>query len=133
MKVSAHTSQMPGVQSLVRADGVIEQYYIGNQSQASVLTGIHQIYELIKELGSAEILILVDITKLGETTSSARKIGLKAISQVPYTRVAMYGHRPGQALVNLLTFVAGKQNQIRTFSHRGEALAWLKDNRLDNP
>jgi hypothetical protein len=115
-------------QTYLNPAGFIEQKYIGYQTEKNTTDGIAKLQGIAKKLEAQHkpVLILIDITQLGGTSSSARMAGISGMRRVKYKRAAMYGPLSTQILVNTLAMIAGKQNKTKAFSDRAEALKWLR-------
>ena len=109
--------------------GFLRQAYIGPQtydSMAKTIAELIKVSEKLKKEGKP-VYGLVDLSKLGNMTPSARKIATDAVRHFPYDKAAMYGANTfNNALVNLVLLAAGKNRQIKLVKTEAEAISWIK-------
>jgi hypothetical protein len=69
---------------------------------------------------------LVDFTEDLGFSSGTNKAVMKALEDIPYDRIAMYGTSPVLTEVTKAVILAlGKSDRTKVFGTRDEALAWL--------
>jgi predicted glycosyltransferase len=119
---------MPNRVALNR-QGVIEQHYEGDQTDASLNYAVEETNKHILRLQAAKkaILILVDVSKLGHLTTATRKAAIKALMHVHYDKIAVFGTTTfTKALINLIAHAAGKSQAVKVFKTRVDAITWLR-------
>lgn len=130
---SSHT-QNPGPKIRVKQqsyngqDGLIHSVYVGDQSGTTIKKIGVQLTDLIEKARShsRKILILADITRLGDVNLSARKSGLILMQELDYDLLAVVGCSSISAgLVNLMIIASGRGFKIRVFDNQKEAKRWL--------
>ncbi|HET9412001.1 MAG TPA: STAS/SEC14 domain-containing protein [Candidatus Saccharimonadales bacterium] len=110
-------------------NGIVYIMVSGDQTEQSVLAMGSEVRKLLAELkkDGKPLLVLDDITKLGNTDIAARKTVVELAKNLPYRRAAMLGD--GSVLMrvgtNLLLRAMGKGDAVRYFEDRTKALQWL--------
>lgn len=116
-------------QVVLRKEGLIEQHYDGDQTDASlnyVIEKTNRYIDRLQDSGSP-ILIVVDISKLGHLTTATRKASVKALMHIHYDRIAVFGTTTfTKALIKLIAHAAHKSEVVRVFKTRTDAVAWLQ-------
>ncbi|MBI3486317.1 STAS/SEC14 domain-containing protein [Candidatus Daviesbacteria bacterium] len=110
-------------------DSFIYNLYFGDQNSQTVAECSEQIDKLAKELRKQhkKVLIIVDLTKMGKTHSSARKVGLEVLKNLDFDKLAIFGtDLYTKYLVNLVVLATGRLDKIQYFSNEEEARDWLK-------
>ncbi|MBI4033814.1 STAS/SEC14 domain-containing protein [Candidatus Saccharibacteria bacterium] len=128
------TTTKKKVETFIHPAGFIEQHYTGLQTLNSVLAGLKELENHVKEVVREQgkpALILVDTTGLAKVDLSrrmlkARKTGTRLMRQLHFERAAIYGPLAVQILVNTMARVGGVHKRIRVFDQRAKALKWLQ-------
>lgn len=110
------------VKTFINRVGFIEQHYLGDQTGESVTRGVQAVDVRVKD---GVTLVLVDLTEVTSTNRASHMAAIKGMREVPYQRIAVYGPRHLQVLINTLASVARKSNDVQAFSCRYEAVVWL--------
>jgi hypothetical protein len=111
-------------------DAIIYVTYQGDQNYEIVSKINNDIDKAIKNLREQHkpVLIHVDLTKLGKTTSDARKIGLTLMKTMDFDRVALVGRDTyTKYITNFMITAAQQEEKIRYFSSEEEARKWLPE------
>lgn len=114
--------------STLSAQGLIEIVYEGDQNYDTVSPMINQAILLANQQRSASqpVLVLVDLSRMGQSTPSSRQATVEGMKKGDYDKVAIFGASVFlKHLANLLAAAIGKQEKIRSFESREEAEAWL--------
>ena len=114
--------------SYLSKDGVIHSIYSGDQSASTVGQEGIKISQIInrQQQKGRPILILSDISKIGEINLGARKAGLQLFRELEYEKLAIIGVTfLTQKLVNAVVIASGRGFKIKTFESKNEAKRWL--------
>jgi hypothetical protein len=60
--------------------------------------------------------------------SDVRKAAAKAIKEIKFERVALYGPLHLQVILTTLALIAGKRDKVQVFDSRAAAIKWLLSN-----
>jgi hypothetical protein len=60
--------------------------------------------------------------------AEVRKAAAKAIKDIKFDRVALYGPLHLQVILTTLALVAGKRDKVKVFDSRAAAIKWLLGN-----
>lgn len=109
-------------------DGVVYTVYFGDQTQDSITQNGKQVSGLIDQQVKKHkpILILSDISQIGQINLGARKVGLELIRDLPYEKLAIVGvNFITQQLVKTVVIASGRGFKIQIFDNQKEAKKWL--------
>lgn len=110
-------------------DGIIYNLYLGDQTGQTVKNTGDDVNLLLKRLKrqGKKILILADISQIGNISLPARQVGLGLIQELEYDKLAIYGadFMTG-SIVKVIVSVSGRSYKIRSFDSKPEAVEWLK-------
>jgi hypothetical protein len=131
MKQSSNNTKI-----FINPSGFIEQHYFGEIDPESVLDGLNQLRAYAKKLNSEDkrVLILEDVSNLTKVEflspkmSDVRKAAAKAIKEIKFERVALYGPLHLQVILTTLALIAGKRDKVQVFDSRAAAIKWLLSN-----
>ena len=70
--------------------------------------------------------VLIDLTRTGQPTSEARKIGQQTFEHEKFGKVAMFGMHPVARVIASFIMGVTKKEDMHFFKTKEEALAWLK-------
>jgi molybdopterin biosynthesis enzyme len=120
----------------INPSGFIEQHYFGELDPESILDGLTQLRASVKKIksGDERVLILEDVSKitkiefLSPKMAEVRKAAAKAIKDIKFDRVALYGPLRLQVILTTLALIAGKRNKVQVFDSRAAAIKWLLGN-----
>jgi hypothetical protein len=113
----------------VNEAGFIEEVYEGDQPDDILGKALDQVAVLAKQTKSVKkpVMVMVDVTKMGKLTTASRKRTVKALKEIPFDKVAVYGyHTFTKALITLIIHAAGKDRDVKLFDTRTAAEAWLE-------
>jgi hypothetical protein len=110
------------VKTFIHEVGFIEQHYLGDQTGKSVTVGVQAVDEYVRQ---GTTLVLVDLTEVTSTNRASHIAAIKGMKEVRYKRIAAYGPKHLQVLINTLAAIARKGLDVRAFSCRYDALEWL--------
>jgi hypothetical protein len=111
-------------------EGIIIDRYAGDQTEETVRQVVGDTKKYIDQVRVAglPVLILVDLTKLGQLSLSARIEGGRAIRKISYDKIAIYGAKLYvQRVVTLMARAVHKESKMRVFPTQQAARAWLSD------
>jgi hypothetical protein len=60
--------------------------------------------------------------------AEVRKAAAKAVKEIKFDRVALYGPLHLQVILTTLALVAGKRDKVKVFDSRPAAIKWLISN-----
>jgi malonyl CoA-acyl carrier protein transacylase len=117
----------------INPSGFIEQHYFGELDPKSILDALTQLRTYAKKLNSEDkrVLILEDVSKitkiefLSPKMAEVRKEAAKALKNIKFERVALYGPLHLQVILTTLALIAGKRNKVQVFDNRTAAIKWL--------
>jgi hypothetical protein len=112
------------------AEGIIINRYVGDQTDTTVRRVVSDSKKYIDQRRAAglPILILVDLTALGQLALSARIEGGRAIRKIPYDKIAIFGAKLYvQRVVTLMARAVHKEAKMKIFPTQQAARAWLTD------
>jgi hypothetical protein len=120
----------------INPSGFIEQHYFGELDPEGVLDGLSQLRACAKKLNYEDktVLILEDVSKitkvefLSPKMAEVRKAAAKAVKEIKFDRVALYGPLHLQVILTTLALVAGKRDKVKVFDSRPAAIKWLISN-----
>jgi hypothetical protein len=120
----------------INPSGFIEQHYFGELDPEGVLDGLSQLRAYAKKLNYEDktVLILEDVSKitkvefLSPKMAEVRKAAAKAVKEIKFDRVALYGPLHFQVILTTLALVAGKRDKVKVFDSRPAAIKWLISN-----
>ena len=110
--------------------GLIEQIYVGNQTGQTITQVANKTKEIIQLLLTNEepIIVLVDLSKLGKSTSDSRKAALEALKNTTYDKVALFGLSPyTKYLSSFIIAASGNGSRVKLFDTKQKAKKWLTD------
>lgn len=113
-------------------EGIIIDRYAGDQTDKTVHQVVVETKKYIdqRQRAGLPILVLVDLTKLGELSLSARIEGGRAIRKIPYDKIAIFGAKLYvQRVVTLMARAVRKESKMKIFPTERAARAWLTDAR----
>jgi UDP-N-acetylmuramyl pentapeptide synthase len=108
--------------------GVIEIITTGDRTASLVQSSAQKIFAFAKQLRAAgkPVLILNDISAMGEVPLEAHKIFADIAHEADYDRFALLGADNIVRLgANLIAQSIGKPDSLKYFDDRDQALAWL--------
>lgn len=112
----------------INEQDIIECKVIGDQTEASVQKMGQEIQELFPELKAQHqpLLILDDVTEIGQVPAPARAVVTSLAKDLPYDRLAMLGK---SGLIrfgaNLIIRASGRGHKLQYFTDRAQATTWL--------
>jgi hypothetical protein len=120
----------------INPSGFVEQHFFGELDPESILDGLMQLRAYAKKLNSEDkkVLILEDVSKISKVEflspkmAEVRKAAAKAIKDIKFDRVALYGPLHLQVILTTLALVAGKRDKVKVFDSRAAAIKWLLGN-----
>jgi len=125
---------MAKYKTFINPSGIIEHCYYGNQSPEATLESLKKLEKIIKQLEKQNkpVLVLADVSQIpkidmSSRTKPVRQQAITLMRSAKIKRAAVYGPLKIQLIVNTLALIAGKQDKIRVFRDRIEALRWLKE------
>lgn len=110
-------------------DKIFYNLYFGNQTGKSIKKAGEEVMSIIEKLKkkNQKILILSDVSKIGDISLSARQAGLELIKEIEYDKLAICGADfVTAAIVKVIVSASGRSFKIRSFDSQKEALKWLK-------
>ena len=108
--------------------GLIEQIYVGDQTGQTVTQLADKTKEIIQLLltNKKPVIILVDLSKLGKSTSDSRKAALEALKNIHYDKVALFGLNSYTKYISSFIIAAsGNSSKVKLFDTKQEAKKWL--------
>jgi len=106
-------------------DSILFIEVIGEQTDDHA-RAIRQNFQHLFSLFPGKVKQLVDLNKSGKSSSAAREL-FKMLNDPKYTdKVAIMGMHPVARVLASFVIGTGKKKNVRIFSGREEALAWLK-------
>lgn len=111
-------------------NGIVEVNCCGAQDAETLSTLVHESQALIAEVrrNKLPILILVRIQGMRSVNVSVRRLAANALKKMPYNKVAIYGaSRFLEKTLDLIIRAVDKEDKIRVFPGRQEALLWLNE------
>lgn len=111
------------------SDGIIHCQFTGDQTPAAVDEATKLVRKQVAALRRTgqPMIILIDITTVGEGRGAVRKKGGEVLRQLKYDKIAIHcGNRIDEVTVNFIIAAVGKKDSVRAFLKRGQALRWLK-------
>lgn len=112
----------------VMDNGLIYKAYIGDQNGDTIRKLWKTMDKLVKELREKKkpVLILVDLSKLGKTHLSARKIEVEFIRSLDFDKAAIFGDTLfTRALAKVILAASGMSFKIGFFNTQAEGQRWL--------
>jgi len=109
-------------------DGFIHHVIEGDQDAATTQYLRDQTVKLASQLSvlPRPIKILSDLTGIGKADSNARRIASGIIQDIKLDKIAIFGgNRFMKHLVNLVVKATGKEDRVRYFDSKDQAIAWL--------
>lgn len=113
----------------IREGGIIYKAYVGDQDAYSIRKLWKDLAGLVSQMKQQAhpVLVLVDLSKLGKATLSARKTELELIKNVDFDRAAVFGVSLfNRNLAKVLVTASGRGYKIKFFNGEKEAIEWLK-------
>ena len=112
------------------SDGVIRSYLEGDQDEVTVSQLINKTTDLLRSISGdgpvKTVKYLVNMSNVGTQTLNARKVGFKALTTLPYEKIAIVGNnRFVKHTVSLLIIASGQGERVQLFDEEPEALDWL--------
>ncbi len=122
------TKQSEKLRTFTNPAGFIELHFSGSQNEDTVMRGIADIqkYAQKRQQQHKDVLILVNLKELTTTDLGSHKAAVYGMRTLRYKRAAFYGPVHTQVLLNTLSIISGKQNKLKVFENRVEAVKWLK-------
>lgn len=112
----------------VRGDGIIYKAYRGDQNSDTIRRLREKTEQLAQGLRAKRksVLILVDLSKLGKTTLSARKEEIEFIRSLDFDKAAVFGENfLTRSLVRIIVVLSGREYKIKFFDSESQAVDWL--------
>ena len=109
-------------------DGYIEQIYKGDQNSETVILSVERVNKLIEKLKSEgkPIKVLVNLSQIKNTDAGSREAAVDALKKWHFDKTALYGGSVFiKNLANLIIRAARKQDKVKIFDERKEAVKWL--------
>jgi hypothetical protein len=111
--------------------GYIRQIYVGNQDVTTISQTIEHTMTIVRQHQSEHpdkpLRFLIDMRAIGDQDLSARRAGGKALKNLPYDKIAIFGLNSFMRHVaNLVITSARKQDHVKQFKDEAGAVAWLK-------
>lgn len=110
---------------------IVECHVMGDQSLESITMMGEEVQFFLKKLKSQHrpLLILDDITKLGDVPPEGRKAVIQQVKTLKYDRLVMLGNNGLIRIgANLILRASGRSGKVRYFTNRAESVAWLLKN-----
>lgn len=110
--------------------GIIECQVDGNQTLESVTVMGEEIKKLLGELKTQQrpLLILDDITKIGQVDAAGRSAVIQLVKSLEYDRLVMLGNNGLIRLgANLIFRASGRSQKTKYFIDRAQAISWLQN------
>lgn len=115
---------------LLGSDGIIRSYLEGDQDEVAVSQLVNKTAELMHGAGQkpdSRFDFIVDMSNVGSQTLDARKVGFKALTSMPFNRIAIVGsNRFVRHTVALLIIASGHGERVQQFDNEADALEWIR-------
>ena len=107
-------------------DNIIYCTTVGN-IDAEMASAFDDVTLKFMNMVEGKINLFIDLSRTGQPTSDARKIGKRMFEHEKFGKVAMFGIHPVARV--LASFVMGvtKKEDMRFFKSKEDALSWLKE------
>jgi len=86
--------------------------------------------EVTDNLGNVfeeKTLVLIDLNKVKNTSSKARKVGMEEFGNKKIAKIALFGMHPVARVIASFVMGVSKNKSMRFFKTKKEALSWLKN------
>lgn len=114
--------------AFIRPDDIIYKAYIGDQNADSIRKLWKKTEQLVGQLRAQKkpVLILVDLSKLGKVSLSARQTEIAFIQSLDFDKAAVFGDGfLNRNVAKIIVTVSGRGFKINFFSTETEAHNWL--------
>lgn len=117
------------------ADDFIHNHHVGDQTGDTVRLMTDQLAVIVARLKAEkrQVLAFIDLTKLGQQDTAARKAAADGLRMLEYDRAAIYGKDPILRYVaNLVIRASGQGAKAKYFDSKPEAIAFLKQGQANH-
>lgn len=115
---------------LLDDNGFLVVHYDDHQTPEIMKERLNKLSELIPKMRAQNkpVKLLAIMNSPGDSSHEVRKMGVEAISNYDFDKVAIFGNTtPMRNLFNFLLVVAGRKERVKYFEDMDMAKKWLRE------